>query len=104
MPSIRSVPLSGLSNVPIICSRVVFPAPLGPTMAAISPASIVKSIPFRISSLSKRFLIPRACIIVKITCRLDEVAKVDKIPASDKKKRKNASDDLNACRFVRAIR
>ncbi len=37
VPSIVTEPLSGMSKVPIICNRVVFPAPLGPTILTTSP-------------------------------------------------------------------
>lgn len=45
VPSMRTIPVSGASSVPMICNRVVFPAPLGPTMLTTSPFSICRSMP-----------------------------------------------------------
>ena len=50
-------PPSGISNVPMICSKVVLPAPLGPTMLTISPFSISRSIPRNTCRLPKLFVI-----------------------------------------------
>jgi len=63
-PSSRTLPLSGLSNVPIICNNVVFPAPLGPTMLTTSPLRISRSIPLSTSSEPKLFLIFLTSIII----------------------------------------
>ena len=57
MPSTITVPVSGLSNVPIICNRVVLPAPEGPTILTTSPLSICRSMPFSTSNEPKLFLI-----------------------------------------------
>ena len=57
VPSIIISPPSGLSSVPIICSRVVFPAPLGPTMLTISPLPMCRSMPFSTCSGPKLLVI-----------------------------------------------
>ncbi|OAV74582.1 hypothetical protein Barb7_01897 [Bacteroidales bacterium Barb7] len=58
-----SCPTSGESSVPMICSRVVFPAPLGPAMATISPFRIVRSMPFNTCKVPKLFVIPFVSIM-----------------------------------------
>ena len=45
-PLIRTSPPEGLSRVPSICNRVVFPAPEAPTIEMISPCFISKLTPF----------------------------------------------------------
>ena len=55
--SMSTVPLSGRSRVPMICSSVVLPAPLGPTMLTTSPFPMVRSMPFSTSSFPKLFRI-----------------------------------------------
>ena len=62
LPAMRSVPLSGRARVPAICSRVVLPAPLGPTMLTTSPLAMCRSMPFSTSSCPKDFL--RFCISI----------------------------------------
>lgn len=49
--------------LPMICSKVVFPAPLGPTMLTISPLSISRSIPFNTCKEPKFLVIPSSFII-----------------------------------------
>ena len=45
MPSTRTWPRSGLVKVAMIRTRVVLPAPFGPSSAVIVPAGIVRSTP-----------------------------------------------------------
>ena len=57
----RGVPVV-CSSVPRICSRVVLPAPLAPTMEMISPASTLRSTPLSTSSEPK-------CLCMLVACR-----------------------------------
>ena len=63
VPSMMISPLSGLSSVPMICSNVVLPAPLGPTMLTTSPFSMCRSMPLRTCSCPKLFVMPLMSII-----------------------------------------
>ena len=60
----RTRPVSGSSKVPIICSSVVLPAPLGPTMLTTSLLLISRSMPFSTCNEPKFFVIPSNFIII----------------------------------------
>ena len=62
--SICTVPASGSSRVPMICNKVVLPAPLGPTILTISPLLISRSMPFNTCNEPKLFVIPSSFIII----------------------------------------
>ena len=64
VPSMLTLPLSARSRVPIICSKVVLPAPLGPTMLTTSPRAMSRSMPFSTSRVPKLLRMSRRCIIV----------------------------------------
>ena len=49
-PATRTVPAVGRSRVPITCSRVDLPDPLGPAMASSSPRATVRLTPARTST------------------------------------------------------
>ena len=48
------VPLVGISSVPRMCSSVLLPQPLGPTIASVSPAETCRLTPLRTWSGSPR--------------------------------------------------
>ena len=77
MSLMRIVPLSALSSVPIICSKVVLPAPLGPTILTTSPLSMCKSIPFSTCSLPKDFDMFFTSII--LVCKIKNIFLIDQI-------------------------
>ena len=61
-------PPVGFIKVPAICRKVVFPAPLAPTIVTISPCWIEALIPFKTWSEPKDLLIWLASMIA-IICR-----------------------------------
>ena len=70
MPSTMMLPESGLSSVPIICNRVVLPAPLGPTMLTISPFAMCRSMPLRTCREPKLLVMSLMVIIFCFYCRV----------------------------------
>ena len=62
-PSIEIDPASFFISVPMICNRVVFPAPLAPTTATISPFFISNEIPFNTCRSPKALWMSVAMII-----------------------------------------
>ena len=66
VPSMRSVPLSGVESVPSICSKVDLPAPEAPMMDTTSDFSALKSMPLSTFRLPNDFSIPLASIIISV--------------------------------------
>ena len=66
-PRIATDPASGLSNVPRICSKVVFPAPEAPTMLMTSPFAMSRSMPLSTGRDPYDFLIPLADMMEDMT-------------------------------------
>src|ERR1700729_692343 len=54
-PSKSTTPEVGRSRPPRICSRVVFPCPVGPWMASHSPSSMTRSTPASASTVTRPF-------------------------------------------------
>ena len=59
-PSNQTLPVSGLSSVPKICSKVLLPAPEAPTILTTSPFLISTSTPFSTSNSPYFFFNPSA--------------------------------------------
>lgn len=64
MPFDGVMPMSTLSDIPVVYGGMIFPTPLKPAVLAASPFSVVGSVPFDAYGIPGLFIVPYGSVVV----------------------------------------